>query len=397
MADLDPTIRTPGPRHPPQITVSLDDGARVLNINRSRAGTTFDSVVEDPSRPLHEQIHPDCDGSCRFNDLWKRAWSSLVSRDSVEWEVDDERYGGWLRLNLSRPPTSKDIKVDRRRRYALLTITDISKFRREYEILVSRYESLLSLVNDRQGIADATAPVEAQPDEEREPTISMRSLAEQVIEAQESECRRIAADLHDGIAQMLGVIKFGVEARVAALKRQSADVDFRCFDEIVDQIKTAMDEVRRTSRNLAPSILDDFGVCVALETLCREFQTEHPALKLRLATCVDEVNLPEVCKIACYRVVQEALNNIAKHADARNVSVALDTDAQGIHLSVSDDGEGFDATILETTERGHGFGMRSMRERVEPTGGRFSVESVPGEGTRVSARWNFEALRLLAD
>ncbi|MDH4109080.1 MAG: histidine kinase [Gammaproteobacteria bacterium] len=396
MADPIQTFRTPGPRHPPQITVSLDVGAHVLNINRSRAGTTFDSVAEDTQRSLHDQLHPGCDGDCRFNDLWRRAWATLDSRDSVEWEVDDERYGGWLRLNLSRPPTSKDIKVDRRRRHALLTITDISKFRREYEALMDRYESLLKII-DEGGVRRDTTGAAAGAGDELESTITARSLAEQVIEAQESECRRIAADLHDGIAQMLAVIKFGIEGRLAAMRQKYPDAELDRFDEIVDQVKTAIDDVRRTSRNLAPSVLDDFGVCVAVETLCREFQTEHPGLRLKFAACVDEIDIPEVCKIAIYRVIQEALHNIAKHATATNIVVTLDTVDGGVGLVVSDDGRGFDTNDPEHGDRRHGFGMRSMRERVEPTGGRFAIESTTGKGTIVRARWSADALRLLAD
>ena len=115
------------------------------------------------------------------------------------------------------------------------------------------------------------------------------------------------------------------------------------------------------------------------------------------ATCVDETVLPDIIKIAVYRVVQEALNNIAKHADAELVKVEVRMVDDGLELTISDDGVGFQLADISPAENheGAGFGLHSMRERVETTGGDFTIESEPGDGVRIYAFWDSAGIKLL--
>ena len=377
-------------RRPPQVTLGLDSDACVLYVNKDLAGKDFAALPDEPCVALHELVHPECGGDCHFQELFRKAWASLKSnRASVEWEVDDAVRGWHLRLNLSRPPTGNGVAVDRRRLLALLTITDITETRREYESVISSNEELQRRISEleKQHLA-AGNELPANDEDAR----LAGNLGAKIIEAQEHERRRIAADLHDGVAQTLSVVKFGIESRLADLQRKVPDLDLDEFEHVLDRIREALDDLRRVSRNLSPAPLSDFGLCAAVNMLCDEFSSEIPDIQVDCTSCVDEYFLPDVVKISIYRVIQEALNNIGKHANAGTVDVSLTAGDHGMTLKVTDDGDGFDAE-----QAGRGMGLRSMRERVEVSGGDFGVRTSPQAGTEISATWTAAALELLGN
>ena len=155
-----------GARRAPQVVVLLDEESRVLSVSTGLAGAGFLGLTEDEQVELHIQLHPECDGDCHFLDLWKRAWNSLNTTDSLEWEIDDPVLGKLLRLNLTRPPTSKNIDNERRRRHALLPVTDITKHRREYESLIKRERTLMKLLREQGVDLDESANDDEQLVEE---------------------------------------------------------------------------------------------------------------------------------------------------------------------------------------------------------------------------------------
>jgi len=385
---MDISTQVGGVKHAPQIVVLLDGQARIVNVNRSRAGTNFTLVSQRVQATLHDQLHPTCQGECRFSDLWQKAWHSLGSRDSIEWEIDDQRLGRLLRLNLTVLMSDPDIKLDRRERRAFLTITDITKYRKEYQSLVEREKKLAKLLRSQGVDTSSLADISGR----------YRSLSRQVINAQESERKRIASDLHDGIAQSLGAAKYQVESAVEVLRRKAPDLDLALFDDVVGQLKGAVDEVRRISTNLAPSMLDDFGLCVALEWLCKECEKSVVGISVRCETCIDECDMPDFVKIAVYRVTQEALSNSSQHARAANISLSLESDSDCLVLTIVDDGRGFDHDrVAEPRRQTRGHGLRNMQERVAATGGQFTIESGLLTGTIVKARWLRKAVELLAN
>lgn len=377
-----------GIKHASQIVVLLDAEARVLNVNNSRAGKSFSLMSDTAGISVHEQLHPSCNGECRFSDLWKKAWATLDTRDSIEWEIEDRRLARMLRLNLTVPPQDPEVEIDRFERRTLLTITDITKYRNDYVSLVEREQKQAKLLHE-QGVDASTYPDNSG---------RYRSFGRQVIRAQEDERRRIASDLHDGIAQTLGAAKYQIEAAVDALQKQDPDLDLDMFDDVVSSLKGAVDEVRRISSNLAPSMLDDFGICVALDWLCNEWQKSAPGISVHCAICVDECDMPDLVKIAAYRVAQEALSNSSRHASASSISVSLESGSDGVKLTVVDNGSGFDhGRTADLPQRTGGQGLRNMQERVAATGGQFTIESEIPTGTIVRAYWDKEAVELLAN
>jgi signal transduction histidine kinase len=376
--------------------VLLDDETRVLSVNRSLAGTNFESLSEATQQPLHAQFHPGCDGRCRFIEMWDKAWTGLTSRDSIEWELKDPRLDKLFRLNLSRTPEPVDVERERRERNVLLTITDITKYRREYESLVEQQQALIRLLM-AQRLETGEDPFDDTGDTGNRLMAGYvkteRSLSRQLIQAQERERKRIASELHDGIAQSIGVVKYRIEDAVANFARENPDLDLSLLEGTIGDIKGLVDEVRRISSNLSPSMLEDFGIHVALEWLCKEFKGQNRDVDVTCSVSIDESDTPELVKVAIYRVAQEALQNITKHAGATRVRALLESSDGGVKLVVSDNGSGFD---LDEGQRGFdgksGMGLRSMRERVDATGGKFDLKTAPKKGVEVRAFWAGEEL-----
>ncbi len=214
----------------------------------------------------------------------------------------------------------------------------------------------------------------------------LEDLSAQLIKAEEEERQRIAAELHDGIGQQLSVIKFGVESVRNGLKGSISREQEDLLGGLIERVRQATEEVRRISMDLRPSILDDLGIVITIDWFCREYQKMLPRIAIHRRIEIDENDIPPALKVAIFRILQEACNNISKYAKAGLISIKLVLDGDRICFSVADDGIGFDyAAILAGTDRG--FGLGSMKERAKLTGGVYELRSAPGEGTRIDVEW----------
>lgn len=220
------------------------------------------------------------------------------------------------------------------------------------------------------------------------PNVKVRLVqSTEVIKAQENERQRIASELHDGIGQRLSALKYSVENLLTSTDLESAGVE--PLKKIIGNIRDSIEEVRRISRDLRPAILEDFGILVTIDWLCRDFQENH-SIKMKKIINIQESSIGETQKIVIFRVIQEALNNITKHADARNVSIELTETNSRILLQIEDDGKGFRCNKkLKLSELATkiGIGLNSMRNRVELSNGNFDLFSVVGLGTKIQVAW----------
>ncbi|MES2537403.1 MAG: cache domain-containing protein [Pseudomonadota bacterium] len=212
----------------------------------------------------------------------------------------------------------------------------------------------------------------------------LKALAQRVVRSQEDERARLSRDLHDGISQWLVSIKLQVESGIAKLTGNADQHESarRAFDRAANQLNDVLGEVRRISHDLRPAILDDLGLAAALDHLTQEFalSTSLPAAFTAIGATD---GLTDVSNTVLFRIAQEALTNIKRHANASTVTVALEGNATCLRLTVTDDGKGFDvAGIAEHPKRG--IGLRNMHERLEAAGGKLDLDSSP-EGTRLIA------------
>ena len=207
-------------------------------------------------------------------------------------------------------------------------------------------------------------------------------LLNQVITVQEEERRRIARELHDETAQSLASLLLGLSALQEARTVKAARGQARELHQVATH---ALAEVRRLAWGLRPSVLDDLGLVTALERYTEEFgRTRGIAVALQTAG-LDAGRMPAAVETALYRIVQEALSNVARHAGARRVQVQLRRHDATVELVVEDDGSGFDpAHPPAPSTGGRGLGIHSMRERAAVHKGALAIDSAPGRGTRVA-------------
>jgi signal transduction histidine kinase len=236
-----------------------------------------------------------------------------------------------------------------------------------------------SLSNQRQ---ELTARHEQMLDRTKE---ELGALASRLFSAQEEERKRIARDLHDDIVQRLAWLQIEIES----LQRHGLD---GCSKEVVRHVKSLApvvarlsDDLRDLSHRLHPSSLEQLGLPVALTQLVEDFR-RRTSLPIRLSNRGVKTVVKGEAALALYRVGQEALNNIARHAGPASVSLALLGTRDATELLIRDTGRGFD---LEAVRKRGGLGLVSMDERLKLVGGTFGIHSEPGRGTQIRARVPF--------
>lgn len=208
----------------------------------------------------------------------------------------------------------------------------------------------------------------------------LKRLSAKVLSAQEEERVRVGRELHDSTAQSLGAIKLLVAGELARIE-ELGHGEGSSLPRVLDSIQSALGELRHTIMNLRPTMLDDLGLCSALDWLVRETQSLHPELTLTADVDLDESLLDDTIKTVLFRVSQEALTNAVRHSRGTVVRLALEGGEGGVSLEVEDNGIGFS---LEAVGQ-QSVGLESMRERVELVGGRLIISTAPGEGTRIWA------------
>ena len=204
------------------------------------------------------------------------------------------------------------------------------------------------------------------------------ALLRRLLSAQEDERRRVARELHDGIGQSLLALSVGLRSLSETVPADTQDQ----LRQLTGMVIEAIEEARRISQGLRPTVLDDLGLVAALARLTEVFSRVHQVRAALLVPAPGAHQLTPETESAIYRIVQEALANVAKYAHAQTVDVVLECVDGAVRVSVSDDGRGFDPSCC----KGTGWGLSGMRERATMLGGVFRVESIPGNGTTIDVR-----------
>jgi signal transduction histidine kinase len=204
-----------------------------------------------------------------------------------------------------------------------------------------------------------------------------RDAMRRVVDAQELERKRLARELHDETGQALTSILLGLKSLEQAVDSDEGRTEVASLRDLV---VSTLQDVRRLAVELRPSALDDFGLAPALERLVDTYR-QHASVPVHLEIQVGDERLPSEVETSLYRMVQEALTNVTKHAGANGISILLARKPSSVVLVVEDDGVGFDPGTM----RDGGLGISGMKERVALVGGRIRVESAPGRGTTLAA------------
>lgn len=228
--------------------------------------------------------------------------------------------------------------------------------------------------------------------------LSMRRLAneqlsvlnQQIIDSQENERQRVSRELHDGVNQLLVAAKYRLDNVGKELNQEQQVRELDASKRVMEQ---AIVELRRISRDLRPPQLDDLGLVAGIEAYINDMR-QRTDLELVFEHDIDGVEMLQEVETTLYRVIQEAVHNVEKHAQAQGVDIIMQREGQLLILTVSDDGIGIAPTIVKPGKRNkpnlEHMGLQNMKDRIHAIGGTFAVSSIQGEGTEIRVSLNME-------
>jgi signal transduction histidine kinase len=217
-------------------------------------------------------------------------------------------------------------------------------------------------------------------------------LAKKILDSLEKERELVARDLHDSIGTSLSAIHFALGREIDLIQQtKTPGLNLEGLNRINDMLVDIIDETRRISGNLRPSILDNLGVIPAISSYMRQMQKVYGNIRLVYHLNILEEEIPEKLKINLYRVVQEGIVNAAKHSKAKKVDLVISKDISSILLDITDDGTGFDVgDTLKNVSHSSSMGLEGIFERVQLSGGEIGLHSETGQGTRICIRFPVE-------
>ncbi|WP_288407600.1 cache domain-containing protein [uncultured Herbaspirillum sp.] len=371
-------------------------------------------VYDDQGRSIMHPRQPELVG----REMWE--WRDQAGSPTIQHLIERAHQGGGFQRYLWRKPSSKTVAPKLGYVIALprwgwvigtgIYLDDVEAALAQVDHQNSGYLHqtmlLIAAIALASALAVGLAGLLLNLSEHRVADAKLRQLAQRVVHSQEEERARLSRDLHDGISQWLVSIKLQIEAALERLRgtpEQAAQARSG-FEKTATQINGVLAEVRRISHDLRPALLDDLGLAAALEHLCSEWRESagSGAGNTAAATQIvfesegklgDGTPLPEVVNTVLFRVAQEALTNIARHAGASQIRMRLYGGSTLLMLQVQDNGCGFDLGRVDDHSR-HGIGLRNMRERMEAVGGELAIDS-SAAGTRISAIIARSSLSLL--
>jgi signal transduction histidine kinase len=380
----------------------VDDGGKTISDALASAGVDIDAEVRKGRLAFFEK--PLAQGLQTLDMLEKIEQFAIESRKAghagfrivgeMSWALDGDMKAlaeFEARLNLNRvwerhacaglcqfdvrrftPQTLREMIIV----HPLVVIGD-RIFRNPYYVAPEQYLSPDWPLHEAEWMMTNLEQLQQSQDSLRAAQERYRSLSRRLLEQQEHERGALARELHDQLGQSLVAILLnlqGIQGELSSPARARVP-------ESTQMIKTMIEQVRTLAFELRPSILDEFGLDEALRNLVTR-HGERAGVRASFTAMPPDVRAPVEIETACFRIVQEALSNVARHARARHVDVTLTAQDAALEVTVRDDGVGFDVEQLRA-----GLGLMGMRERAELVGGSLDIESVPGSGTTVRARF----------
>jgi signal transduction histidine kinase len=262
---------------------------------------------------------------------------------------------------------------------------EVLRSRHQLELRVQERTHELELVNeDLRDENEERLKVEI---ELRESENHLRELSSELLNAQEKERRLVARELHDSIGSSLAATKFKVESAIKEVGENHPQTR-AALGSILLMLQETIQETRRIQTNLRPPMLDDLGILPTISWFCRQYESTYSSIRIRQEINIKEEEVADSLKTVIFRVLQEALNNSAKHSKASEVLLHVSKIEQVIELVIGDNGQGFDPLEAHSrTGATRGQGLLGMQERIELSGGSFAVESSIGRGTVIRASW----------
>lgn len=216
---------------------------------------------------------------------------------------------------------------------------------------------------------------------------TIRELSDHLHQVREEERKSIAREIHDELGQQVTVMKMEITWLISEIKSENPLVRQK-MEGLLDVLKETVQSIRRISSELRPSLLDDLGLSAAMEWHLKEFE-KRSGVQTHFESHIPDTELPDTVRIALFRILQESLTNVARHAQASNVVVSIIYHQETIAMTVTDDGNGMDTSRLKHSKT---YGILGMKERAGMMGGNYHIESAPGKGTSINVEipWKYD-------
>jgi signal transduction histidine kinase len=378
-----------------EVVCLLDDDGRIVRANRVVEQWGLGAVAEVIGRQPHDVFHPDCRlERCALQSSILESWKSLRHSGPTEFDCQEDQTDRVLHFSFR--PLLADVTISRTpgATPAVLVIDDVSELHRAREALTKLNVSLEQKVRARtqemreanRGLRNEVVRRKAVEDALRASHSELGILSEQLIVAQENERHRIARELHDGVGQSLGAIKYSMERAAELVRRPDMGDPMPALMQAIRGIQETSESIRTIATSLRPTILDDMGAASAVAGFCRQFADVYKTIAVEAQVTATDAEIPDRLATAVFRSAQELLNNVAKHAQAGQIFLVLRREPNLLVLEVRDDGVGIAARPADAPpQRGHG--LRNLRERAEMSGGLFAL--LPGRvrGTVARIKW----------
>ena len=360
----------------------------------------------DLKRELLERRHKEEQlqaSEARFRTLVQTAGSIIIllcpDGRILEFNQEAERVTGWQRQEVLEAdaiqffiPAEEQVRAKENLRMGLAgeLIRGLELPARMRDGTERFFSWNLSVIHDAGGRPASLIAIGEDITEQRQTKLALqkseeklRGLTAQLLTATEQERQRISMELHDELGQALMYLKFQMGllaqklAEVGGIKFFEAD-----FNSLLDYVNGIIENVRRLSQDLSPSVLEELGISSAIRYLLEEFSGHHP---IRIAKMeIDEIDdlFSQQAQIHIFRVIQESLTNIFRHAHASQISVIVKNERDRVSIAVEDNGQGFDLQQVLSLER-KGIGIAAMQERIRILGGTLDIWGQEGSGTRI--------------
>ena len=301
---------------------------------------------------------------------WKGRWQAMLDRGSTEWVIKNQRNEREYQVSM-QSCSSISKAPDEKREHAVVVVEDITAKRVAERLLIDFQKAL------EQEVREKTVQM-------KEINQRLQKLSEELIQTQEKERKRVATELHDGIGQTLSAIKLGIDNILLQLE---PDVQYSKdqLRRMQQKIGEALIEIHRICMDLRPPMLDNLGIQATLHWFFREYQQLLPGIEIHSVIDIHEDDITTPLKTIIFRITQEALNNISKHAQASRVNFILKRRNSRIFLSIKDNGNGFDTE--SSADMSYGFGLHNMQERALISDGRLDIRSDAGAGVEINVEW----------
>jgi PAS domain S-box-containing protein len=314
----------------------------------------------------------------RFADMYGYDREELIGKDSLDLIPSQDRI------------TVETLREKRLKGTDLPSEYEIRGIRKDGHIIWTIRRNTLIRYNGKPAILGNSVEISERKNVESRLKKSekiLRFLSDQLLQAHENERKRIARELHDTIAQNLAGIKIYLSHKIESVGSEQY-LSQKALQPAVEMADRSIREVRRIITDLRPPCIDDLGILATINWHCRQFKKKYPEISIVQEFDTDENDVPDPLKLIIYRILQESLNNVAKHSGADKVKLLIKKDRNTLIFMVEDNGSGFEITnALSPKQPEKAWGIIGMKERTELSGGLFSIESCVEKGTKVLISW----------